>query len=173
MKRQPGASFGMFLPVLVVVILATGGASSRLMAEEPITFSKHIAPLLQKNCQSCHRPGEAAPMALLDYESTRPYAKSIKKVISEKTMPPWYADPDHGTFSNDRRLSQEDIAMFTKWVDSGAPEGNRADLPKPLEFREGWGIGEPDLVLTLPKAFKVPAQGILDYQNILVTSTCS
>jgi len=148
-----------------MVIVAIRFASP-LRAYEPVTFSKQIAPLLQKNCQNCHRPGEAAPMSLLDYQSARPYAKSIKKVVSEKAMPPWYADPNHGEFSNDRRLKQEEIDLFAKWVDAGAPEGDPADLPKPLEFLEGWNIGKPDFVLTLPKPITVPEKGIIPYHNI-------
>ncbi|MBI3736846.1 cytochrome c, partial [Candidatus Sumerlaeota bacterium] len=137
-------------------------------ADEPITFSKQIAPLMQKHCQSCHRPGEAAPMSLLDYASARPYAKSIKKAVTERTMPPWHADPRYGTYSNDRRLSDDEIATLVKWIDAGAQEGNPADLPKPLEFVQGWGIGTPDLVVTATKPFNVPATGIIDYQNIVM-----
>jgi len=132
---------------------------------QAVTFSKHIAPIFQAHCQQCHRPGEPAPMSLLDYESSRPWAKSIKKTVTARTMPPWFADPAHGTFVNDARLSEAEIATISKWVDGGAVEGNKADLPKPLVFSKGWAIGEPDLVLTVEKPYEIPAEGIIQYQE--------
>src|SRR5258708_22560094 len=113
----------------------------------PITFQKNVLPVLQKNCQGCHRPGEAAPMSFLTYDSTRPWAKAIKQAVLTKKMPPWFADPHYGKFGNDRTLSQSEIDTLVAWADGGAKEGNPKDAPAPLAFVEGWRIGKPDLVI--------------------------
>jgi hypothetical protein len=132
------------------------------------TFYKDVLPVLQKNCQTCHRPGEAAPMAFLSYDEARPWAKAIKTAVVTKKMPPWYADPHYGKFSNDRSLSQGEMDTLVAWADSGAKAGNPKDAPKPTEWVEGWRIGNPDMVLTMPVAFNVPASGTIDYQYIIV-----
>lgn len=151
---------------LALTLAAAPGAARADDAAEQVTFHNQVERLFQNHCQQCHRPGEAAPMSLLDYDSARPWLKSIKKAITEKTMPPWHADPNHGTFSNDRRLSEDEIATIVKWVDTGAPKGDPAQAPEPLTFIEGWNIDKPDLILVRPEPFKVPATGILDYQHI-------
>jgi len=132
------------------------------------TFYKDVLPVLQKNCQTCHRPGEAAPMAFLSYDETRPWAKAIKTAIVTKKMPPWYADPHFGKFSNDRSLAQADMDTLVSWADNGAKAGNPKDAPKPIDWVEGWRIGKPDMVLTMPVGFDVPASGTIDYQYIIV-----
>src|ERR1700733_7584857 len=108
------------------------------------TFTKDVAPILQQNCQTCHRPGEAAPFSLLTYEQARPWAKAIKSAVLQKKMPPWFADPQYGKFSNDASLSQNDIKTLVAWVDAGAPLGDLKDLPPPRDFAEGWKIPKPD-----------------------------
>ncbi|HWC97522.1 MAG TPA: hypothetical protein VG456_12245 [Candidatus Sulfopaludibacter sp.] len=132
------------------------------------TFSKDVAPILQHNCQSCHRPGEAAPMSLLTYQQARPWAKAMKEAVLLKKMPPWPADPQVGHFSNDRSLASQDRDTLIAWVDGGAPEGNPKDMPKPAAFVEGWNIGRPDRILEMPKAFDVPASGTVDYQYVIL-----
>src|ERR1700719_2514870 len=102
-----------------------------------VTFYKDVLPVLQKNCQTCHRPGEAAPMAFLSYDEARPWAKAIKTAGLTKKMPPWYADPHYGKFSNDRSLSQADLDTLVDWADSGAKAGDAKDAPKPVEWVEG------------------------------------
>src|SRR6201997_3548056 len=94
-----------------------------------VTFSKDVAPILEKNCQSCHRPGEAAPFSLLSYEQARPWAKAMKEAVRLRKMPPWFADPHYGAFSNDRSLSQKEIETIAAWAEAGAPEGDRKDMP--------------------------------------------
>src|ERR1700731_3615895 len=89
-----------------------------------VTFSKDILPILQQNCQECHRPNNIAPMSFLTYESTRPWAKAIKAAVVTRKMPPWFADPKYGHFSNDRSLKQSDVDAISKWVDAGAPQGD-------------------------------------------------
>ncbi len=125
-------------------------------ADEPVTFSKHVLPILQKNCQSCHRPGQIAPMSLVTFRETRPWARSMKAKVESRQMPPWFADPAHGPFANDRSLSQNDIEIISKWADAGAPEGDPKDAPPPVEWpADGWQI-KPDIIVRGPE-FRVPA----------------
>jgi hypothetical protein len=137
-------------------------------AAKEVTFHKDVEPLLQAHCQTCHRPGEAAPMSLLTYDDARKWSAAIKEAVKLRKMPPWFADPAHGQFSNDRRLSQEQIDTITQWADSGKKEGSPKDAPKPLTFSEGWVIGKPDAVVEMPNAFEVPAKGTVDYAYIVV-----
>src|SRR5215510_12041684 len=118
------------------LILSIGALAANLPAKP--TFHKDIVPILQKNCQGCHRPGEAVPMSLVSYQDARPWAKAIKQAVLSRKMPPWFADPHVGNFTNDRRLSEDDIATLSKWVDTGAPEGKAKDAPPPRQFAEGW-----------------------------------
>jgi len=132
-----------------------------------VTFNKDVLPILEKNCQGCHRPGEVAPMSLLTYQDARPYAKSIKLAVVSQKMPPWFADPKYGHFSNDRRLSPADVNTLVSWVDYGAPEGDVKDRRPPLTFQDGWNI-KPDVVVEMPKDFQVKATGTINYQFIRV-----
>jgi hypothetical protein len=134
----------------------------------PVSFYKDVLPVLQKNCQTCHRPGEIAPASFLSYESTRPWAKAIKTAVLTKKMPPWFADPHFGKFANDRRLSEADIRTLVAWVDAGAPAGDSKDAPKPVDWVEGWRIGKPDVVISMPLEYHVPASGTIDYQYIVI-----
>ncbi len=127
------------------------------------TFSKDVAPILYKNCVGCHRPGEIGPMSLLTYEDARPHAKAIRDEIGDGNMPPWHADPKHGKFANDRSLTAADRDTLLRWANNGAPKGDPKDLPEPPRFVDGWMIGEPDLVLTIPE-YTVPAEGFVEYQ---------
>src|ERR1700741_1889287 len=120
-------------------------AASVCLSASP-TFYKDVLPVLQKNCQSCHRPGEAAPMPLMTYNEARPWAKAIRQAVLTKKMPPWFADPHYGKFSNDPSLSQAEIDTLTAWVDGGAKEGDPAAAPAPVQFVDGWNIGKPDMV---------------------------
>ena len=124
---------------------------TNLAAATAPTFSKDVAPIIYKNCATCHRPGEPAPMSLLTYKEARPWAKSIRQFVSSGVMPPWHATEPHGVFLNDRRLSQGDKDTLIGWVAAGAPEGNPKDLPPAPQFAEGWQIGKPDVVLTMAK----------------------
>lgn len=147
---------------LLLAVTATSAYSAN------VTFHKDVAPVLQKNCQGCHRPGEAAPMSFLTYQETRPWAKAIREAVLAKRMPPWFADPHTGKWANDRRLSQADTATLLAWADSGAREGDPKDAPKPVEWMEGWGIGKPDLEVRMPADYEVPASGTIDYQYIVL-----
>lgn len=131
-------------------LVFVSGAAFGADAPAKVTYAKDIAPILNAKCVQCHREGEVAPMSLRTYAEVRPWVKSIaERVVQEKSMPPWHADPQFGTFANDMRLSAEQIALIDKWIKTGAALGNEADLPPVREFPNGWVLGEPDYVLEL------------------------
>ncbi len=138
-------------------IFAVAIMSTTAFAAGSATFNKDVLPILQKNCQGCHRPGQIAPMSLLTYENVRPWAKAMKVAVVSRKMPPWFADPEAGHFANDRSLKQSDIDTIVNWVDSGSPEGDRQDAPPPAEWpADGWEI-QPDIIVNGP-ATAVPAR---------------
>lgn len=121
-----------------------------------VTFSRDVAPILQENCQTCHRPGDVAPMSLVTYQDARPWAKAVKQAVAARTMPPWFADARYGHFANDTSLSEEEIATIVRWVDQGAREGDPADLPAARTFDHGgWKLKEPDIVFQYPEPYVV------------------
>jgi hypothetical protein len=139
------------------LVLLPGAAA----AQNP-TFTKDVAPILQRSCVTCHRPGEMAPMSLMTYEDVRPWARAIKTRVVAREMPPWHLDRHIGiqNFKDDPSLSDEQIATISKWVDAGAPRGNPADMPPLRQFADNsqWQIGTPDIVVKFP-AYTVPAAG--------------
>jgi peroxiredoxin len=140
-------------------------------ADGRITYAKQVSRILQKNCQECHRPGWIAPMSLLTFDDAVAWSDMIHEVVSQGRMPPWYADPRYGKFGNDRRLSPEEKKTLLDWIDHGMARGNDKDLPQPRCFPQGWSIGEPDLIVKMPTAYKVPAKASPDgipYQYITV-----
>lgn len=136
----------------------------------PPTFYKDVLPVLQNRCQECHRAGEIAPSQFLTYKETRPWAKAIREAVLSRRMPPWFADPAHGKFLNDRAMSRAEIDTLVAWADTGALEGEPKHAPAPRRWTQGWAIPEPDAVFEMPRAFEVPAQGKIDYQYIVVPS---
>src|ERR1700684_750593 len=148
-----------------VLTLACAAVVSAAPVTTP-TFNKDVLPILEKRCQDCHRPGEAAPMALMNYTDARPWAKAIRQAVLTKKMPPWFADPSVGHFINDRSLSQSEIDTIVSWVDGGTVEGNAKDAPAPREFVQGWEMGKPDMIVKMPNAFPVPATGQVEYQYV-------
>lgn len=151
-----------------IVLVAPVFLMALQAATEAPTFYKEVLPILQKNCQGCHRPGEAAPMSFLSYESTRPWAAAIREAVRTQKMPPWGADPAHGTFANDPRLSEADKTTLSAWVEAKAPAGDPKQAPKPVRFVEGWNIGQPDLVFAMPQKYEVPAEGTLEYTRFII-----
>jgi len=137
-----------------------------LFAATP-TFHKDVEPILQVNCQTCHRPGEAGPFSLLTYETSRPWAKAIKTAVVAKKMPPWFADPRYSHFANAPKITQTQIDIISAWADGGAPEGDKKDAPKPIAWPEGWQI-KPDVVKTMVEPFPVPDKGIVELTNVLI-----
>lgn len=157
--------------VPVVETSAAGCVIERVKKSPPpgeLTYTKHIAPLLQRHCQECHRPGEIGPFSLLTYDDIKNRTGRIREALIEERMPPWHADPRHGRFLNDRRLPPADRELLLAWIDGGAIRGEDNDLPPPRQFVEGWKIGRPDQIFTMPKEFRVPASGVLDYQRFIV-----
>ena len=142
-------------------------AAVAAMAAPEVTFNRDVLPILQKNCQSCHRPGEIGPIPLLTYSEARPWAKAIKTAVVTKKMPPWFADPRYGHFANDRSLSAHDVETLSAWADVGAPEGNPKDQPAPVRWTDGWNI-HPDVVISMQKPYAVPAKGTVLYTYFVV-----
>ena len=135
-------------------------------AAGPATFNKDVLPILQKNCQTCHRPGQIAPFSLLTYQDARPMAPAMKMAVASRKMPPWNADPKYGKFSNDRSLAQSEIDTIVAWADQGAPEGDAKDKPAPVRWPEaGWQI-QPDHIVDVPETL-VPAHTEHAYHDSL------
>jgi hypothetical protein len=142
---------------LVLVPSIAAGQSN----ERQVTFTKDVAPILQRSCVACHRPGEMAPMSLMTYEDVRPWARAVKTRVVAREMPPWHIDRNIGIqqFKDDPSLTDEEIATISKWVDAGAPRGNPADMPPPRQFADTsqWQF-KPDIVIKYPP-YTVPAAG--------------
>ncbi|PYS38414.1 MAG: thiol-disulfide isomerase [Acidobacteria bacterium] len=150
------------------VYFMTGLPETIAQAPQPtVTFNKDVLPVLQKNCQGCHRPGQIAPMSLLTYKDARPWAKAMKNAVVTGTMPPWFADPNYGHFLNERRLKQSEIDTIAKWADGGAPEGDAKDVLPPVQWPDGgWQI-KPDYIVEGP-TYDVPPKGIVEWTWFVV-----
>lgn len=132
------------------------------------TFYKDVLPILQAKCQGCHRPGEAAPMSFLTYEQTRPFSAAIRQAVVTKKMPPWGADPAHGKFANDPTLTPAETQTLLAWIDAKSPAGDPKHAPAPRPFIEGWNIGQPDMVVAMPKPYAVPSTGTIEYTRFII-----
>jgi hypothetical protein len=153
----------------VAGLLAAGAAMAADVA--PVTFNRDVLPILQKNCQTCHRPNQIAPMSFLTYKEARPWAKAIKTAVALRKMPPWFADPQYGHFTNDRSLKPGEIETIAKWADSGAPEGDAKGAPPAVQWPEGWQI-QPDIIVQGP-AFDVPAHpknNVVEWVSVTIPS---
>ena len=135
---------------------------------DDVTYNRDIAPLLQESCVDCHRENGGAPFALTDYDGTKRKASTIVRVVERGYMPPWHAIGGDIPIIDDRRLTEEQIDLFQRWIDAGRPEGDPADLPEPRQFSGGWQLGEPDLVLTMEEAYELPADGPDIYRNFVI-----
>ena len=138
-------------------------------AQATVTYHRDVASILQKHCQDCHRPGEVGPMPLLTYEDAANWAGMIAEVVKDRRMPPWHADPAIGHFRNDRRLSPKEYETLLAWIDQGCPEGDPKTGPTPRTFVDGWRIGKPDAIFSMPHPFIVPARarGGVPYQYFI------
>jgi hypothetical protein len=165
MKRL--SIFMIGLPVVLVAAAAVTVSHNQAAKAGSLTFTKDVAPIIFNKCANCHRPGEVAPMSLTSYAEVRPWSKAIREEVAQRTMPPWFADPQTTTlhFANDRRLSQKEVDTILAWVDAGAPKGDDKDLPPLPKYATGWTFGEPDVVIEMPIDFEVPAEGELPMQN--------
>ncbi|HCS51557.1 MAG TPA: thiol-disulfide isomerase [Planctomycetaceae bacterium] len=145
------------------------GRISRVEPQGDVTYSNQIARIFNQHCVECHRAGEVAPFVLTSYEDILGWEETILEVIAENRMPPWFANPEHGKFANDCRLSDQEKTLLETWVQNGMPEGDPVELPEPPEFVKGWRIPEPDQVIAMSDdEFSVPAQGVVDYQYFTV-----
>ena len=133
-----------------------------------VTYSREIAPVVSANCVECHRAGEATPFALSSFAEVRSHARQIAHVVEQRIMPPWKPVRGFGQFQNEHVLTDAQIALFQEWVDCGMPEGDVAELPTPPRFTDGWQLGQPDLILEMPEAFSVPADGRDLYQHFVI-----
>ena len=132
------------------------------------TFSEHVAPIVFKNCSSCHRPGEAAPFSFLTYDDVRKRGRLIVSVIEDRFMPPWHAETGPLEFLGERRLSEEEIQTISTWVESGMALGDPKAMPPVPDFPVGWQLGEPDLIVRMDEAFEVPAEGPDIYRHFVL-----
>ena len=131
-----------------------------------ISYAEDVAPILLNNCVTCHRAGGIGPWAMTDYNMVHGFSPMIREVIRTKRMPPWHADPAHGSFANDRSLSASEVRTLVRWIEAGSPRGAGPDpLAEQDRVWPEWGLGEPDLVIDIP-AYDVPATGVVDYQYL-------
>jgi hypothetical protein len=159
---------------MAAILVASVAVSGQGTGARQATFTKDVAPILQRSCQNCHRPGSIGPMALLTYEDARPWARSIKQRVSQRQMPPWHIDRTVGIrkFKDDPSLSDQEIAAIVAWADAGAPRGNPSEMPPPRQFQEldKWQIGTPDLVVKLPQVQTIAAEGPDWWGNFIADS---
>ncbi|MGL4549860.1 MAG: redoxin domain-containing protein, partial [Gemmataceae bacterium] len=147
------------------------GRPAAVKASGKVTFTRDVLPILQKNCQECHRAGQIGPMSLATHDDAVSWADTIREVVTDGRMPPWFADPKHGEWSNDKRLSADDKKALLAWLDGGMPKGDAGDAPPPRAWPSGWQIGTPDAVFRMPEPFAVPAEtpkGGVPYQHFVV-----
>lgn len=150
---------GMLLTVLATLVQA---------GEPDVTYARDIAPMMNQNCVECHRPQQTAPFALQTYDQVRKRSRTIAAVIESGFMPPWQAEGGDVPLHGERRLTPAQVRLFKAWVTAGMPEGNESDLPPAPEFKSGWRLGEPDLVLEMSDAYVLPATGPDIYRNFVV-----
>ena len=163
MRSRPHLTLGVVVAVMSAPAIALG-------ADTPPTFAKDVAPIVFSKCIACHRAGEIGPMPLTSFAEARPWARAIRTAVLSKAMPPWLADAGHERYANDPSLSSAEIDTIVKWVDSGAPEGNPADLPRLPALADGWRMGTPDVVL-LPGPHEVAASGRSVYGDLPVPTS--
>jgi hypothetical protein len=158
----------------VFAFAAFGQPPARALPPHQPTFAKDVAPILERACQRCHRPGNIAPMSLLTYKDARPWARAIRQQVALRNMPPWFVDRNVGirSFKDDPSLTDEEIATISAWADAGAPEGNPADMPPPRQFEanDKWHIGTPDLIVPIPVPFTMKAKGSDWWGNLVADS---
>ncbi len=159
-------------PVEPATTVAPGGALQLPVENkpaEPVTFHKHVEPILQKRCQGCHHDGNAAPFALVSYEDCSAHGQMLAEVVRDGRMPPWYADNRKRSYFNDPSLTADERQTIVHWVQSGMDRGEAADAPPPLTFSDSkWRIGEPDLVVAMPRAHKLQATGFISYKYVIL-----
>jgi hypothetical protein len=167
---------GIGITLTIALIGMTPARSAVINAQttdaSPVTFTKDVAPIFQRSCQHCHRPGAIAPMSLLTYQDARPWARSIKAKVGAREMPPWHIDRNVGIteFKDDPSLTDAEIATIARWVDAGAPQGDPADMPPPKQFTDldQWYIGKPDIIVTMDEPYVLGSAGPDNIVDVLV-----
>src|SRR5579863_8964591 len=161
-----------WLARLSVSFLFAASAVCMTAAEQDVTFSKDVAPIFQRACQNCHRPGSIAPMSLITYQEARPWARSIQEKVVKRLMPPWHIDRNIGInkFKDDPSLTDAEIATISAWAEHGAPEGSPADMPPPPQFTDldKWHMGKPDIVVSMARPYVLKAKGGDEYYDVEV-----
>jgi len=165
---SPRAGFLVLSTAIVLLMAASRPQTTSDPKQPPPTFYRDVLPILQTHCQICHRPGEIAPMPFVTYAQTKPFARSIARQTAGKKMPPWFADPCCGKFSDDPSLTAAQIAAFQHWAEAAAPAGDPHDAPTAPHWAEGWNISQPDQVLSMPKPAPIPAEGTIEYTYEIV-----
>ena len=154
----------MFRHLTPTLLIACAGVS----LAQTVTYSEHIAPILYANCTKCHRPGQVAPFSLMSYEDALAHGRTMATVTQSRYMPPWKPEPGWVAYRDERRLTPEQIALIKQWVDGGMPQGDPAKAPLPPQYTDSWQLGTPDLILEMPTAFTVPADGPDVYRNFVI-----
>jgi hypothetical protein len=172
MSKPFAGRFGWTALLLAALLGASPGLPIRDFVPRNSTFSptffRDVLPILQKHCQSCHRTGGIAPMPFERFEQIKPFAAAIRRAAQEKSMPPWFADPNVGHFSNDPSLNPAEIATLAAWAEAKSPPGSARDAPPPRTWSESWSIPKPDLVLAMPQPVPLPASGDIEYTYEIV-----
>ncbi len=166
MRLRIAQLIGLYIFLALFALLLD--TSSLLGGNPQPTFYRDVLPILQEHCQSCHRQDQVAPMSLVTYDETRPWAPAIAKAVQSKMMPPWFADPRFGHFSNDPSLTELQVETILAWVKAGAPSGDPHDAPSPPQWSEGWNITRPDVTLKMPAPVSLPANGDVEYTYEIV-----
>ncbi len=160
---------GLLCLCLVSVVQAADDAESA--DKTTVTYNRDIAPIVQANCVACHRPGEVAPFGLQTYEQVQKRGRLVAELTSNRTMPPWKSHAQDGPFIGQRRLTEAQIDTIARWVEQGLAEGDAADLPAPPQFADGWKLGTPDIILSMPEAYQLAAEGNDVYRNFVLPLT--
>jgi tetratricopeptide (TPR) repeat protein/mono/diheme cytochrome c family protein len=166
--RALGASGQLARPIVRAALLLVALACPGAVSAQSVTFTRDVAPVLWQRCGECHRPNGAGPFSLITYADARRRAQQIADVTRRRYMPPWKPEPGENEFVGSRRMTDREIELLSRWVEAGAPEGDRAALPSRPQWTDGWRLGRPDLVLTLPE-YVVPATGASDvFRNFVI-----
>ena len=138
------------------------------MEAESVTYSQHIARIVQDNCQACHREGQVGPFSLTNYDEARQWREEMRAYTHQRLMPPWKAVPGFGDFANDISLSDNDVSLIARWVEQGAPAGDLEQAPPNPKFSDDWAFGEPDLIVEMPEEYIIGPEGEDDYRHFVI-----
>ena len=145
------------------------GRASRKTVEQPtVTYAQHVEPIFRARCIECHRSGEISPFVLTNYEESKAWGETVAEIVDEHRMPPWFANPKYGHFSNETQMPDSERTLIRKWVDEGCPSGDLSKVPPLPQFVEGWTLGLPDKVYDMGDDFHIPATGAIGYKHYTI-----